>query len=98
MDGLENLSQINERIVKEKTEDILYQTLLQQSQSGDKSAMMAVVEIYNSPKNIGSILEKYFTAQGEEPSPEEQAVLQQQGVPQQAGPPNLAALLGGAGG
>ena len=96
MDGLENLSQINERIVKDKTEDILYQTLLQQSQSGDKAAMMAVVEIYNNPKNIGSILEKYFTAQGEEPSPEEQAVLQQQGVPQQSGPPNLAALLGGA--
>ena len=96
MDGLENLTQINERIVKEKTEDILYQTLLQQSQSGDKAAMMAVVEIYNNPKNIGSILEKYFTAQGEEPSPEEQAVLQQQGVPQQSGPPNLAALLGGA--
>ena len=96
MDGLENLSQINERIVKEKTEDILYQTLLQQSQSGDKAAMMAVVEIYNNPKDIGIILEKYFTAQGEEPSPEEQAVLQQQGVPQQAGPPNLAALLGGA--
>jgi len=96
MDGLENLSQINERIVKEKTEDILYQTLLQQSQSGDKAAMMAVVEIYNNPKDIGIILEKYFTAQGEEPTPEEQAVLQQQGVPQQAGPPNLAALLGGA--
>ena len=83
-------------IIKEKTEDILYQTLLQQSQSGDKAAMMAVVEIYNNPKDIGSILEKFFTAQGEEPSPEEQAVLQQQGVPQQAGPPNLAALLGGA--
>ena len=96
MDGLENLSQINERIVKEKTEDILYQTLLQQSQSGDKAAMMAVVEIYNNPKDIGIILEKYFTAQGKEPTPEEQAVLQQQGVPQQAGPPNLAALLGGA--
>tara|TARA_R110002020_G_scaffold194810_2_gene395693 strand:+ start:347 stop:2068 length:1722 start_codon:yes stop_codon:yes gene_type:complete len=96
MDGLENLTQINERIVKEKTEDILYQTLLQQSQSGDKAAMMAVVEIYNNPKDIGIILEKYFTAQGEEPTPEEQAVLQQQGVPQQAGPPNLAALLGGA--
>ena len=96
MDGLENLTQINERIVKEKTEDILYQTLLQQSQSGDKAAMMAVVEIYNNPKDIGIILEKYFTAQGEEPTPEEQAVLQQQGVPQQSGPPNLAALLGGA--
>ena len=59
--------------------------------------MMAVVEIYNNPKNIGSILEKYFTAQGEEPSPEEEAELQQQGAPQQqAGPPDLAALLGGA--
>ena len=93
MDGLENLSQINERIVKQKTEDILYSMLLQQSQQGDKAAMMAVVEIYNNPKNMGNILEKYFTTQGEEPSPEEQQVLQQA---QAQGPPNLAALLGGA--
>ena len=96
MDGLENLSQINERIVKQKTEDILYSMLLQQSQQGDKAAMMAVVEIYNNPKNMGNILEKYFTTQGEEPSPEEQQVLQQAQAPQQQGPPNLAALLGGA--
>ena len=52
MDGLENLTQINERITKQKTEEILYQMLLQQSQQGDKSAMMAIVEIYNNPKNI----------------------------------------------
>ena len=99
MDGLENLSQINERITKQRTEEILYQMLLQNSQQGDKSAMMAVVEIYNNPKQMGDILEKYFTAQGDEPSPEEQALMQmsQQGqatAPQ--GPPNLAALLGGA--
>jgi len=96
MDGLENLSQINERITKQKTEEILFSMLLQQSQQGDKAAMMAVVEIYNNPKDIGDILEKYFTASGEEPSPEEQAVLQQAQQVQQQGPPNLAALLGGA--
>ena len=103
MDGLENLQQINERITKQKTEDILYQMLLQQSQQGDKKAMMAIVEIYNNPKRIGSILEKFFSASGEEPSPEEQAMLQQQMMSQQVqgqagpqGPPNLAALLGGA--
>ena len=102
MDGLENLTQINERITKQKTEEVLYQMLLQQSQQGDKSAMMAIVEIYNNPKRIGSILEKYFSASGEEPSPEEQAMLRQQMMaqpgpaPQQGGPPNLAALLGGA--
>jgi hypothetical protein len=102
MDGLENLQQINERITKQKTEDILYQMLLQQSQQGDKKAMMAIVEIYNNPKRIGSILEKFFSASGEEPSPEEQAMLQQQMMSQQVqgqagpqGPPNLAALLGG---
>ena len=99
MDGLENLSQINERITKQRTEDILYQMLLQNSQQGDKAAMMAVVEIYNNPKQMGSILEKYFTAQGEEPSPEEQALMQAQQQAQAAqtpqGPPNLAALLGG---
>jgi len=95
MDGLENLQQINERITKQKTEDILYQMLLQQSQQGDKGAMMAIVEIYNNPKNIGSILEKFFSASGEEPSPEEQALLQQSMQQQQAGPPNLQAMLGG---
>ena len=102
MDGLENLQQINERITKQKTEDILYQMLLQQSQQGDKKAMMSIVEIYNNPKRIGNILEKFFSASGEEPSPEEQAMLQQQMMSQQVqgqagpqGPPNLAALLGG---
>jgi len=101
MDGLENLTQINERITKQRTEEILYQMLLQNSQQGDKAAMMAVVEIYNSPKQMGSILDKYFTAQGEEPSPEEQALMQaaqQQQAQAPQGPPNLAALLGGAGG
>ena len=96
MDGLENLSQINERITKQKTEDILYQMLLQQSQQGDKSAMMAVVQIYNNPKDIGKVLEKFFSASGEEPSPEEQALMQQQAMQQQVGPPDLAAMLGGA--
>lgn len=98
MDGLENLSQINERIVKQRTEEILYQMLLRNSEQGDKGAMMAVVEIYNNPKNMGTILEKYFTAQGEEPSPEEQMMLQaaqQQAQQAPQGPPNLAALLGG---
>ena len=100
MDGLENLQQINERITKQKTEDVLYQMLLQQSQQGDKKAMMAIVEIYNNPKRIGNILEKFFSATGEEPSPEEEAIIQQQAMAQQAqagpqGPPNLAALLGG---
>ena len=99
MDGLENLSQIHERITKQKTEEILYQMLLQQSQQGDKAAMMAVVEIYNNPKDIGRTLEKFFSAAGEEPSPEEQALMQQQAMQQQqaaGGPPNLAQLLGGA--
>ena len=98
MDGLDNIVQINERITKQKTEEILFQMLLQQSQQGDTKAMMAVVEIYNNPKNIGNTLEKFFSAVGDEPSAEEQAMLQQaqqaQAV-QQGGPPNLQALLGG---
>ena len=98
MDGLDNIVQINERITKQKTEEILFQMLLQQSQQGDTKAMMAVVEIYNNPKNIGNTLEKFFSAVGDEPSVEEQAMLQQaqqaQAV-QQGGPPNLQALLGG---
>ena len=68
MDGLENISVINERITKEKSENIMDQMLIQRSQQGDNSALMAIVEIYNNPKNKGEILEKYFTAQGEQPS------------------------------
>jgi hypothetical protein len=95
MDGLENISVINERITKEKSENIMDQMLIQRSQQGDNSALMAIVEIYNNPKNKGEILEKYFTAQGEQPSPEEQALLQQAQMQQQQGPPNLAQMLGG---
>ena len=96
MDGLENISVINERITKEKSENIMDQMLIQRSQQGDNSALMAIVEIYNNPKNKGEILEKYFTAQGEQPSPEEQALLQQAQMQQQAGPPNLQQMLGGS--
>ena len=95
MDGLENITQINERITRQKSEDIMDQMLIQRSQQGDNTAMMAIVEIYNNPKNKGQILEKYFSAQGEEPSPEEQALMMQQQMQQQAGPPNLQAMLGG---
>jgi len=96
MDGLENITHINERITKQKSEEIMDQMLIQASQQGDKTAMAAVVEIYNNPKQKGSILEKYFTAQGEEPSPQEQAMLQQaMAGQQQGGPPNLQAMLGG---
>jgi hypothetical protein len=69
--------------------------LIQRSQQGDNTAMMAIVEIYNNPKKKGEILEKYFSAQGEQPSPEEAMMMQQQQMQQQAGPPNLAAMLGG---
>ena len=50
MDGLENITHINERITKQKSEEIMDQMLIQASQQGDKTAMAAVVEIYNNPK------------------------------------------------
>jgi hypothetical protein len=45
---------------------------------------MAAIEIRNNPSKMAEILDKYYTAQGEEPSPEELALLQQ-GVPQPGG-------------
>ena len=95
LDVLENITVINERITRQKSEDIMDQMLIQRSQQGDNTAMMAIVEIYNNPKKKGEILEKYFSAQGEQPSPEEAMMMQQQQMQQQAGPPNLAAMLGG---
>jgi hypothetical protein len=55
-----------------------------QAAQGDNKATMAAIEIKKNPSQMDDILDKYYTAQGEEPSPEELALLQQ-GVPQPQG-------------
>ena len=109
MDGLDNIAAINERITKEKAEKVMFESLLAQASNGDPKAAMALVDIYNSPNNIGTILKKFYTAEEPEPSQEEAMMAQMMGgqggppipggPPQQGGPPpnpgEVMQLLGG---
>jgi hypothetical protein len=102
MDGLDNLQSINESITKDKAESVMFDSLLAQASQGDAKASMALVEIYTSPNNIGSILKKYFTAEDPQPNQQEAMLAQMAGAaPQQGGPPPspqdvMSLLQGGA--
>jgi hypothetical protein len=101
MDGLEDLQAINERITKDKAESVMFDSLLAQATQGDPKASMALVEIYNKPNQIGTILKKFYTAEEPEPSQQEAMMAQMlgQGGPPQQGPPpspnQVMQLLGG---
>ena len=84
MDGLDNITKIQQRIHAEKAETVLFESLMAQAAQGDNKATMAAIEIRKNPSQMEDILDKFYTAQGEEPSPEELALLQQ-GVPQEQG-------------
>ena len=102
MDGLDNLQSINESITKDKAESVMFDSLLAQASQGNAKASMALVEIYTSPNNIGSILKKYFTAEDPQPNQQEAMLAQMAGAaPQQGGPPPspqdvMSLLQGGA--
>jgi len=95
--GLDNIPAINERIRKQKAEDLLFETLLARANQGDAQATMAVVEIYKNPDDMQTIMNKYFTPEEPQMSPEEMALMGQQQMPDlsQGG---LAALALGQGG
>ena len=104
MDGLDNLQNINEKITKEKAEKVMFESLLARASQNDAKAQMALVEIYNNPNNIGTILKKFFTAEEPQPNQQEAAMAQmlgQAGPPQPGGAPpgpqDVLSLLQGAG-
>ena len=66
MDGLQDLTKINDRITKERAERVLFESLLARSQQGDMQAMAAITEIYRSPNKIDDILEDFFSEQVEQ--------------------------------
>jgi len=97
MDGLENISKIQNRVNKERAETVLFETLMAQAAQGDQKALIAAIEIRKNPQRMSEILDKYYTAEGEEPSEEELALLnaqtQQAGAVPQGPPPGLAQVL-----
>ena len=79
---MHNIPAINERIRKQKAEDLLFETLLARANQGDAQATMAVVEIYKQPDDMQMILNKFFTPEEPQLSPEEMAMMGQQQMPQ----------------
>ena len=75
MDGLQDLTKINDRITKERAERVMFESLLARSQQGDMQAMAAITEIYRNPNKIDNILEDFFSEQAEQ---QQAAVAQQQ--------------------
>jgi hypothetical protein len=102
MDGLDNITKIKDRINAEKAETVLFESLMSQAAQGNPQATLAAIEIRKNPQNMTDILDKFYTAEGEEPSEEELALLGQQGGPQiPSGPggglPGLEQVLGAIG-
>ena len=98
LDGLDNLVRVNDRILKEKADNVLFDTLLAQAQQGDPKATMAVVQIRKNPDDMQNILDKFFTAEKPEIPQPEQELLGGSSLPPQGPPPGIAELLGGLGG
>ena len=65
-----------------------------QAAQGNPKATIAAIEIRKNPQNMSEILDKFYTAEGEEPTEEEEALLAepQQAMPQ-GPPPGLAQVL-----
>tara|TARA_R100001082_G_scaffold26289_3_gene13069 strand:+ start:939 stop:2693 length:1755 start_codon:yes stop_codon:yes gene_type:complete len=99
MDGLENITVIQQRVNKEKAETVLFESLMAQAAQGNPQATMAAIEIRKNPQNMSEILDKFYTPEEPEMSPEEAALLQQQ--PQQQfpgqGPVDIGQVLGAIG-
>jgi len=102
MDGLDNITKIQQRISAEKAETVLFESLMAQAAQGDPKATMAAIEIRKNPQNMTKIMDKFYTPEEPEMSPEEMMLAQQQaqqGIPQ--GPvaePDIASVLAGLAG
>ena len=101
MDGLDNITKIQQRINAEKAETVLFESLMAQAAQGNPKATMAAIEIRKNPQKMSEILDKFYTAEGEEPTEEELALLGQGGPQIPTGPggglPGIEQVLGSLG-
>ena len=89
MDGLQDLTKINDRITKERAERVLFESLLSRSQQGDVQAMAAITEIYRNPNKIDDILEEFFAEQVEQQQQQQVASMAQPGAAPGPGPSSV---------
>jgi len=76
LDGLDNISLVNERIDQDMAKEQLMGALGIRSQNQDPAADMALVEIMDKPGDVNTTLKKIFTPQEPEMTPEEAAMAQ----------------------
>ena len=96
IDGLENIQKVQERIRKNKAENVLFDALLQRSAQGDAQATMAAIAVYENPAAILEIFRQFYTPEEPQMTAEQMAMMQQQMMQQAAGgqPPSIAAAFG----
>lgn len=107
LSGIDSVTREKARIVAEAAERTVMQGLLASAANPEapdhQRAVMAAVEMLPASK-LRDALEKYYTEDGEEMSPEEEALAGVLGGPQEAGPqlpaapPDLATVLSQLGG
>ena len=96
MDGLDNITKIQNRISAERAETVLFESLMAQAAQGNPKATMAAIDIRKNPQKMSDILDKYYTPEGEEVSEEEEQLMaapQQAAAGPQGPPPALAQVL-----
>ena len=96
MDGLDNITKIQNRISAERAETVLFESLMAQAAQGNPKATMAAIDIRKHPQKMSDILDKYYTPEGEEVSEEEEQLMaapQQAAAGPQGPPPALAQVL-----
>jgi hypothetical protein len=97
LDGLDNITNIQNRINAEKAEGVLFESLMAQAAQGNPKATMAAAEIRKNPAQMTKILDKFYTAE-EEATPEEEAVIGGPQAPVPQGPTDIASVLAGLAG
>ena len=96
IDGLENIAKVQERIRKNKAEQVLFDSILARSAQGDPAATMAAIAIYEYPTAITEIMKQFYTPQEPQMTPEQQMMIQQQMQQQMMGQqPSIAGAFGG---
>jgi hypothetical protein len=96
IDGLENIAKVQERIRKNKAEQVLFDSILARSAQGDPAATMAAIAIYEYPTAITEIMKQFYTPQEPQMTPEQEMMIQQQMAQQQMmGQPSIAGAFGG---
>ncbi len=93
--GLDNVAQINQRIVQDRASDGLFAALEQRAAQNDPAAAMALIEIADKPDQTDNILKKFFTPEDPQLSPAEEAMMAQgqQGVELPGAQPTIQTVL-----